>query len=222
MSTRLPIDSETLADLCRRHRIRRLSLFGSYLKGTARRDSDIDLLAEFEPDADITLFDMARIEIELSGLLGGRKVDLRTQGELSRYFRDEVVRTAKPLYVAGQDVDARTMAQTESRLTMNPALVSETVECLRRALPAGSQIIVFGSYARGDARADSDLDLLVVEPEVADHAAETVRLSVLLGRRLLPADVVVMSRSTYESERAVPNTLAYRAAREGKVLELAG
>jgi hypothetical protein len=64
--------------------------------------------------------------------------------------------------------------------------------------------------------------LLVIEPEVADRAAETVRLSTLLGRRLLPADVVVMSRSTYESERVVPNTLAYRAAREGKVLELAG
>jgi predicted nucleotidyltransferase len=105
---------------------------------------------------------------------------------------------------------------------MEQTWLSETVECLRQAVPAGSQIIVFGSYARGDARADSDLDLLVIEPEVADRAAETVRLSTLLGRRLLPADVVVMSRSTYESERVVPNTLAYRAAREGRVLELAG
>lgn len=105
---------------------------------------------------------------------------------------------------------------------MNSRWLRETVECLRQAVPAGSQIIVFGSYARGDAGADSDLDLLVIEPEVADRAAETARLSALLGRRLLPADVVVMSRSTYESERVVPNTLAYRAAREGKVLELAG
>jgi len=92
---------------------------------------------------------------------------------------------------------------------------------LRQALPSGSQIIVFGSHARGDARADSDIDLLVIEPEVANRAAETVRLATLLGRRLVPADVVVMSRSAYESERAIPNTVAYRAANEGKVLELA-
>lgn len=104
---------------------------------------------------------------------------------------------------------------------MNPGLIDETIECLREALPAGTRIILFGSYARGEARADSDLDLLIVEPDVADRAAETVRLSSLLGRRLVPADVVVMSRSAYERERTLPNTVAYRAAREGKVLELA-
>lgn len=101
MGARLPIEPDTLAELCRRHRIRKLSLFGSQLKGTARSDSDIDLLVEFEAGADITLLDMVRIEIELSDLLGGRKVDLRTAEDLSRYFRDEVVRTAQPQYVAG-------------------------------------------------------------------------------------------------------------------------
>jgi predicted nucleotidyltransferase len=101
MDARLPIDPEKLAALCRRHRIRKLSLFGSRLKGTARPDSDVDLLVEFEPDASISLFDMARIEIELSALLDGRKVDLRTAQDLSRFFRDEVVRSAEPQYVAG-------------------------------------------------------------------------------------------------------------------------
>lgn len=98
---RLDLDERVLKRFCERHRIRKLSLFGSELKGTARPDSDIDLLVEFEPDANTTLFDMARIEIELSSLLGGRKVDLRTAEDLSRYFRDEVVRTAQPQYVAG-------------------------------------------------------------------------------------------------------------------------
>jgi predicted nucleotidyltransferase len=89
-----------LAHICERHRIRRLSLFGSRLKGTARPDSDIDLLVDFDPDAHPTLLDMAQIEIDLSQALGGRKVDLRTPEDLSHYFRDEVVRTAEVQYVA--------------------------------------------------------------------------------------------------------------------------
>lgn len=101
MNPRLPIDKEALAALCARHRIRKLSLFGSQLKGTARPDSDVDLLVDFEPGARTTLLGMAQIEIELSQLLGGRKVDLRTAADLSRYFRDEVVRTAEAQYVAG-------------------------------------------------------------------------------------------------------------------------
>src|SRR2546425_4795874 len=93
--SRLTLDHKVLAQLCRRHGIRRLSLFGSALKGTARPDSDVDLLVEFEPSAVPGLLGMAAIEAELSGLLGGRRVDLRTAEELSRYFRDEVERTAE-------------------------------------------------------------------------------------------------------------------------------
>jgi predicted nucleotidyltransferase len=91
-------DQDALAGVCRRHHIRRLSLFGSTLKGSDRPDSDIDLLVEFQPDAKPSLLTMARIEIELSSLLGGRKVDLRTAQDLSRYFRDEVVRAAETQY----------------------------------------------------------------------------------------------------------------------------
>ncbi len=101
MNTKLNLDPATLARYCQERHIRRLSLFGSQLKGTAGPDSDIDLLVEFEPEARITLLDMAQIEIELSQALGGRKVDLRTAQDLSRYFRDEVVRTAEVQYVAG-------------------------------------------------------------------------------------------------------------------------
>lgn len=92
---RLSIDDSALARLCRSHRIRRLSLFGSELKGNARPDSDIDLLVEFERDAAPSLFDLATIEQQLSALLGGRRVDLRTPADLSRYFRDEVIREAE-------------------------------------------------------------------------------------------------------------------------------
>jgi predicted nucleotidyltransferase len=75
-------------------------LFGSTLKGTVRPDSDIDLLVEFERDATPSFFDLANIEQELSALLGGRRVDLRTPQDLSRYFRDEVIREAEVQYEA--------------------------------------------------------------------------------------------------------------------------
>jgi uncharacterized protein len=70
-------------------------------EGHDRPDSDIDLLVEFEAQAKPSFLDLAQIEIELSALLGGRRVDLRTSAELSRHFRDDVVRTAEVQYVAG-------------------------------------------------------------------------------------------------------------------------
>jgi predicted nucleotidyltransferase len=93
MAHRIFPDEAALADFCRRNGIRRLSLFGSRLRGTARPDSDIDLLVEFEPGRTPGLLGIAGMEIELSEMLGN-KVDLRTAGDLSRYIRDEVVRTA--------------------------------------------------------------------------------------------------------------------------------
>ena len=90
-----------IADFCKRNRIRKLSLFGSALKGELRKDSDIDLLVEFHPDEALSLFDLARMERELFTLLEGRKVDLRTPNELSRYFRDEVLSTASVQYAEG-------------------------------------------------------------------------------------------------------------------------
>lgn len=99
MHPSLNIDPETLARFCQAHHIRRLSLFGSQLKGTATAHSDIDLLVEFEPEHSPGLLGMAQMEIDLGELLG-RKVDLRTPGDLSRYFREEVVRTAQVQYAA--------------------------------------------------------------------------------------------------------------------------
>jgi len=101
------------------------------------------------------------------------------------------------------------------------SLMEDAVNCLGPELPAGSRLVVFGSRARGDARPDSDLDLLVVEPVVVDRFAEMARLSALLGRRLIPADLVVMSADAFEQQKAVTNTLAWHAAREGIVHEIA-
>jgi len=99
MATALDIDREALAEFCRAHRIRKLSLFGSVLHGTNRPDSDLDLLVEFEPDLRIGLFGVAGVEIELSELLGA-KVDLRSPEDLSQYFRQAVIDEAEVLYDA--------------------------------------------------------------------------------------------------------------------------
>ena len=95
----LPISDQALAAFCRRNGIRRLALFGSILRNDFRPDSDVDVLVEFEPDAVVGLFGMARIERELSSLIG-RKVDLRTPDELSRYFRHHVLSQAQVRYAA--------------------------------------------------------------------------------------------------------------------------
>ena len=90
-SPRLPISTEAVADFCQRHHIRRFAFYGSILRADFGPNSDIDVLVEFEPDQVPGLLTVARIERELSEVLGGYKVDLRTPQELSRYFRDEVV-----------------------------------------------------------------------------------------------------------------------------------
>jgi predicted nucleotidyltransferase len=91
----LAISEEELARFCRKQHIRRLSLFGSVLTGTARPESDIDLLVEFEPGCEPGLLGLASMEAELGVMLDGRKVDLRTPQDLSRHFRDQVVRNAE-------------------------------------------------------------------------------------------------------------------------------
>jgi hypothetical protein len=74
-----------------------MSLFGSALRGELKLGSDIDILVEFDKNHMPGLFDISRMEIELSETIG-RKVDLRTPEDLSRYFRDEVVKNAEVHY----------------------------------------------------------------------------------------------------------------------------
>jgi uncharacterized protein len=89
---------ERIAEFCQRHHIRKLALFGSVLREGFRADSDVDVLVEFEPGRVPGFFRLFDLEEELSQLFGGRKVDLRTPEDLSRYFRDEVVAQAEVQY----------------------------------------------------------------------------------------------------------------------------
>jgi len=99
MEIPIPIDQTTVAEFCRKHYITKLALFGSVLTESFGDDSDVDVLVEFDREHIPTLFDIAGMEEELSALFG-RTVDMRTPNDLSRYFRDEVVRTALVQYAA--------------------------------------------------------------------------------------------------------------------------
>jgi hypothetical protein len=100
VGARIAINRERVAQFCQRHHIRKLALFGSVLRDDFRPDSDVDVLVEFEPGVSVGLIRLAGMERELSEILG-RKVDLRTPADLSRYFREEVVRTAEVQYAQG-------------------------------------------------------------------------------------------------------------------------
>ncbi len=97
----IPVDKAKITAFCRKHHIRRLALFGSVLRADFRPDSDVDVLVEFEPGSAPGLFGIARMERELTALLGGRKVDLRTPEDLSRYFRQNVLAEAEMQYAQG-------------------------------------------------------------------------------------------------------------------------
>ena len=106
--------------------------------------------------------------------------------------------------------------------SIQPALIpQETIDQAARLLldaaPAGSEVILFGSYARGDANADSDLDFMVVEPDVTDARAESVRLRRAAAGVRAPMDVLVVSRQRFERWRTFVSTAAAEAHREGKV-----
>lgn len=98
MSVKIDIPKEKIADFCRKHGIRKIAFFGSVLRDDFMPESDVDVLVEFEPGhtPGLALFTMQR---ELSEILG-RKADLNTAGDLSPYFRDEVLSEAQVLYDA--------------------------------------------------------------------------------------------------------------------------
>ncbi len=101
MSPELSIPRAELAAFCRANGIRRLSIFGSAVRDDFGPHSDVDVLVEFAPGRTPGLLGIAGMEIELSALFGGRKVDMRTPEDLSRYFRQEVVDTAEVQYAQG-------------------------------------------------------------------------------------------------------------------------
>ena len=101
LTGRLSLSHEQIRDFCLRHHIRSLALFGSVLRDDFGPASDVDLLVESEPHHVPGLLRLAAMERELSAMIGGRRVDMRTPGDLSRYFRDEVIAQSVVQYAEG-------------------------------------------------------------------------------------------------------------------------
>jgi predicted nucleotidyltransferase len=101
---------------------------------------------------------------------------------------------------------------------IDESTIQKAVELLQQAAP-GSTVIVFGSCARGEVTDDSDLDVLVIEPEVASRLEETIRLRDVLRPLRIPVDVLVVSRETFEYWADTPNTVFNEAVREGRVFD---
>lgn len=97
----VPVNRDAIAAFCRRHHIRRLSLFGSVLRPDFRPDSDIDVLVEFDPQHVPGFIHLSQIEDELSALLGGRSVDLVTVKFLNPRIRRQVLDQAEVQYAEG-------------------------------------------------------------------------------------------------------------------------
>lgn len=101
MKSKIPIDKTKMADFCRRNHIRRLALFGSVLREDFRPDSDVDVLAEFEPGHTPGFIRLYQIQEELSPLVRGHRPDLVTPGFLNRRIRNRVLSEAEVLYAKG-------------------------------------------------------------------------------------------------------------------------
>ena len=99
MRAQIQVDRERLAEFCRKHSIQKLAFFGSVLRDDFKADSDVDVLVDFEPDHKPGFLRLARMERELSEIIG-RKADMRTPEDLSRFFRDEVIAGAEVQYAA--------------------------------------------------------------------------------------------------------------------------
>ena len=96
MTPRIAIPFDKVAEFCKKNHIRKLSLFGSVLRDDFTDQSDVDILVEFE-EGKTPGWAFFGMQDDLSGILG-RKVDLNTAKDLSKYFRDEVMEEASPLY----------------------------------------------------------------------------------------------------------------------------
>ena len=100
MAPKVAVDREKLIEICKKHHIRKLALFGSVLRDDFGPESDVDILVEFEPDGVPGFFGLHRIEREIAAIFGGRRIDLLTFRSLNPHLRDRILAEAEIQYAA--------------------------------------------------------------------------------------------------------------------------
>lgn len=103
-------------------------------------------------------------------------------------------------------------------MRLDSQFIADLAQRAAQAASGPARVMLFGSYARGDARDDSDLDLLVLEPSFADKADEYVRIRSAIGALDVGVDLLLYTDEEFERRSTVPGTLPYRAKREGQWL----
>jgi predicted nucleotidyltransferase len=102
--------------------------------------------------------------------------------------------------------------------TLTPEKLQSAVDRIVANMASPARVILFGSQARGDAGKDSDLDLMVIERDLPNKAAEYLRLKAAIGRVGVGVDLLLYSEAEFERRSQVPGTVPYWAKKEGKVL----
>lgn len=100
----------------------------------------------------------------------------------------------------------------------SPEVVQRAGEVLAAAAGSSAKVILFGSHARGEARGDSDIDFLVIEPELRNRAEEWRRLRRSLAGLRVPVDLIVLDEQVAERRAKVPGTMVYHAMRDGRLI----
>ena len=120
------------------------------------------------------------------------------------------------------DADSQLLVrnQTVKSLRMiDEQTISRAAKLLLDSAPPGSKVILFGSFARGQGGEQSDLDFMVIEPQVSLEFTEMVRLREALRGLPVAVDILVVSAETFGYWVDTPNTVYYQAAKEGRVYE---